>query len=421
MSVPVRYFRLVCTPEEQQYVDGMLAAEGFAALQEPVFSLARRLSEGPYALGRCVAARFGRVYIQDKSSMVPPLCLAPEPGDTVLDLCASPGSKTGLLAQLVGPQGVVLANEPNTSRLETLRANMRHLALPNVLTVSERGEDLPLAPETFSHILVDAPCSGWGTAAKNPNVRQVWHDGNVHGLVELQRNLLHRAAHLAVPGGRIVYSTCTTNPRENEEQIAWAVEHLDLVVDPLSPLPSVSCAPQGLKQGVLQVQEEASESQGFFVALLRKKTAGQHSFQETAAWSELAPKGEEVTAEVLRHLPSESAEHLRYGRVFAFGEKLIYASDKARSVLAPGLRWQGAYVGRRKKGGILLDPRARWLLPAAPGPLGVDVDTLAPLEALLRGQRLPHAEGGKRVGLYWRGLPLGWGTVKGRQVLWAER
>ena len=143
VSVPVRYFRLVCTPEEQQYVDGMLAAEGFAALQEPVFSLARRLSEGPYALGRCVAARFGRVYIQDKSSMVPPLCLAPEPGDTVLDLCASPGSKTGLLAQLVGPQGVVLANEPNTSRLETLRANMRHLALPNVLTVSYTHLTLP--------------------------------------------------------------------------------------------------------------------------------------------------------------------------------------------------------------------------------------------------------------------------------------
>ncbi|MFO7717886.1 MAG: RsmB/NOP family class I SAM-dependent RNA methyltransferase, partial [Desulfohalobium sp.] len=144
MTLPIRYFRLVATAQEAQTVDALLAAEGFLGRQEAVYGLARRLQSGPYALGRSVAAQFGRVYIQDKSSLLPPLCLNPGVGDTVVDMCASPGSKTGVLSHLVGPAGLVVANEPNPARLETLRANMRHLGLSNVITLSERGEDLRL-------------------------------------------------------------------------------------------------------------------------------------------------------------------------------------------------------------------------------------------------------------------------------------
>ncbi|HCF04809.1 MAG TPA: RNA methyltransferase, partial [Desulfomicrobiaceae bacterium] len=161
-------------------------------------------------MGRSLAARLGLIYIQDISSMVPPLVLAPHPGDVVLDLCASPGSKTGMLAEAVGLWGMVVANEPNPRRLATLRANMRQIGAVEVVTTSfARFPRLPSA-QGFPRILVDAPCSGWGTAHKHPEVLRLWRDDKTQTLESLQRALLARAAEILAPGGVLVYSTCTT-------------------------------------------------------------------------------------------------------------------------------------------------------------------------------------------------------------------
>ena len=110
-DLPRRSFRLVCAPEQTPLVEALLAAEGFAFEPEPFSPLARRLVAEPFPLGRSQAAFWGLVYIQDRSSMLPPLALAPAPGEAVLDMCASPGSKTGLLAQLVGGAGLVLGKD----------------------------------------------------------------------------------------------------------------------------------------------------------------------------------------------------------------------------------------------------------------------------------------------------------------------
>ncbi|MGM0646462.1 MAG: RsmB/NOP family class I SAM-dependent RNA methyltransferase [Thermodesulfobacteriota bacterium] len=422
MTLPIRYFRLVATAQEAQTVDALLAAEGFLGRQEAVYGLARRLQSGPYALGRSVAAQFGRVYIQDKSSLLPPLCLNPGVGDTVVDMCASPGSKTGVLSHLVGPAGLVVANEPNPARLETLRANMRHLGLPNVITLSERGEDLRLGENGASHILVDAPCSGWGTEAKNPNVRQIWHEGNVQGLIALQRRLLTRAAQLVRPNGCLVYSTCTTNPQENAEQIAWAVQELDLEVEPLSAPDGVECESRGLQDGLLQVQGQKSQSQGFFIARLRKKSPSETRKRPAGTWTALLSSSvQEATSEVVQRLPGIDGRCLETGRVWAFGEKLFYAPQQVPEILPAQVPWHGVFLGRRKKENILVDPRARWLLPSAPGGSALDVGELAELEALLRGQRLPCQREAKRIGLYWRGLALGWAAVKGKQAVWTAK
>ncbi|MDP3429445.1 MAG: RsmB/NOP family class I SAM-dependent RNA methyltransferase, partial [Desulfomicrobium sp.] len=103
MKKTARSFRLVCAHNQTDDVEALLHAEGFRFEPHPCFALARTLTAEPMSLGRSVAARFGYIYIQDKSSMLPPLALAPKPGDKVLDFCASPGSKTGILSQLVGP------------------------------------------------------------------------------------------------------------------------------------------------------------------------------------------------------------------------------------------------------------------------------------------------------------------------------
>ena len=159
---------MVCAPDETERVAALLHAEGFNFAPEGISPFAFRLLAEPRPLGSSLAAFFGLIYIQDRSSMLPPLALKPPSGATVLDMCASPGSKTGLLAQLVGSAGLVLGNEPNPVRLGTLRRNLEIANLPQTVTSKSAGEELKLAPGRWPSILLDPPCSGWGTAERHP-------------------------------------------------------------------------------------------------------------------------------------------------------------------------------------------------------------------------------------------------------------
>lgn len=286
MSAPaLRSFRLVCPPEHVPLVEDLLRAQGFAFAPEPFFPLARRLLHEPVPLGSSLAALFGYMYIQDRSSMLPPLVLAPCRGAAVLDMCASPGSKTGLLGQLTGPTGFVLGNEPARNRLATLRRNLQSLNLFWCATCSHAGERLPLPgadalPDGdfrpgWDAIQLDPPCSGWGTADKHPQVLRLWQADKVQPLIALQRRLLAEAARLLRPGGLVVYSTCTTNAAENEAQVIWARDTLGLLPLPVTPPPGFSFAPSASPDldGILRV-ESGGDGQGFFVALLQKPVSG---------------------------------------------------------------------------------------------------------------------------------------------------
>jgi 16S rRNA (cytosine1407-C5)-methyltransferase len=191
---PTRTFRITGQEHEVPGIETLLRTEGFDFEPALLHPRVRVLQEEPFALGRSLAARLGLIYIQDISSMVPPLVLAPHPGDVVLDLCASPGSKTGMLAEAVGLRGMVMANEPSPRRLATLRANMRQIGAVEVVTTSFAR--FPKLPSTlgFPRILVDAPCSGWGTAHKHPEVLRLWREEKTQTLESLQRALLARAA-----------------------------------------------------------------------------------------------------------------------------------------------------------------------------------------------------------------------------------
>ena len=201
-EAPLRSFRITVPEPAQSGVAALLEEEGFRFEPEPFSACCRRLTAEPRPLGSSLAAFFGLIYIQDRSSM--------------LHMCASPGSKTGFLAQLVGPGGFVLANEVSHSRLFTLRQNLRVCNFLQAGTCSYEGQNIPLAPGSLRYIQLDPPCSGWGTAVKNPKVMALWHDDKVKPLIGLQRLLLRRAAELLAPGGVVVYSTCTTNSGENE-------------------------------------------------------------------------------------------------------------------------------------------------------------------------------------------------------------
>lgn len=416
----LRTFRLACGPDEAPLAHALLEAEGYRFEPEPFSPLARRVTHEPQPLGASLANTFGLIYIQDKSSMLPPLMLDPAPGGAVLDMCASPGGKTSLLSLLCGPGGFVMGNEPNRSRLETLRRNLHRMNAVSSSTCSGPGEQLPLTPGSWPAILLDPPCSGWGTVDKNPSVTTIWRDEKTEPLVRLQRDLLAHAASLLAPGGSLMYSTCTTNPRENEEQARFAMDALGLELQPID-------APEGFvgeatsvpgTDGVLRVDGVASGGQGFFLARFTKPgDPDDADFPESAdlPGASLTRKERQAVAEsgaVLDGLPP--------GEVLRFKDNLFFIHETARELLPAALRWQGYLLGRFTGPRFRPHPRVRVLLPMEDAPF-LDVDDAADIQRLFTGQALPApAKAGYAV-LRFRGRPLCRLTVKGARALWSER
>nr|AIE95009.1 tRNA and rRNA cytosine-C5-methylase family protein (NSUN2) [uncultured marine group II/III euryarchaeote AD1000_55_C01] len=180
----------------------------------------------------------GRLTRQEASSMLPVLALGARPGHVVLDMCASPGSKTTQIAEHLGDSGLVLANEIVNSRVNMLVTNVqRHSSRP-VAVIHHDGRHLPRVPESgFDRILVDAPCTGSGTTRKNPDVWGRWLPSGGRSLHNLQVALLSKASTLLKPGGRIVYSTCSLDPVEDEAVVAEVLRSSNsMSLLPTSPL-----------------------------------------------------------------------------------------------------------------------------------------------------------------------------------------
>jgi len=396
-------------------VENLLREQGFAFEAEAFSPLARRLLEEPLPLGASLASVFGYIYIQDRSSMLPPLALNPPSGAAVLDMCASPGSKTSLLAQLVGEKGFVLANEPNPRRLATLRRNLLRLNLLQTGTCSFPGERMPMPPASWEYILLDPPCSGWGTEEKHPKIRALWKNGKVRPLIRLQRRLLKEAARLLAPGGRLVYSTCTTNPEENEEQIRFAVEKLGLALLSLRPVTGFSFDdPAPGAEGSLLVRGHASGAQGFFLALLTKAVCAEMPQNPSASTPTYSPSLHRVSSDALE---DGICAQLPPGETVLFGTSICFLPKPGLERLPAGLRWQGCILGKIRAGQARMSPRLHRLLPPIPATDSLNLNELAPLADLLAGRGVDTSLHSKRTFLYWRGLPLARLSVKGSRAL----
>ncbi|WP_462323724.1 RsmB/NOP family class I SAM-dependent RNA methyltransferase [Desulfoplanes sp.] len=418
---PARTFRLNCRPHEAESVESLLQAEGFLLENDPCYPLARRLTQGPTALGNALAHQFGYIYIQDRSSMLPPLLLAPPQGGVVLDMCASPGSKTTLLARLVGPEGLIVANEVNPSRLATLRANVRAQNLPNVVTTCYQGQELPLEENSWPYILVDAPCSGWGTVDKNPQVMKVWTEDKLAPLVRLQKDILAKATRLLEPGGTLIYSTCTTDPLENEEQVRWAVDGLGLELEHLDPLSGFTVQRDGPPElaHCLLVDGDKSGAQGFFVARLRKPVNQGEEQWLTHNGSTMDTNLVPVDLLTREHPLNEKT--LKEGTCHLFRDRVFFLHRKALQYLTDRARWQGLPLGTLRKNRFRIDPTLHGLMPEHEVLGGLNVSDIDILHKMVSGQSLPAPSAGKHGGLYWRGLPLGWLKYKGKRCLWSDR
>lgn len=175
----------------------------------------------------------GLYYIQEPSAMAVVEALNPQPGERVLDLCAAPGGKSTQIAACLRGEGLLVSNEIHPARAKILSQNMERMGAANGIVTNHDAQTLAeWLPEFFDKIVVDAPCSGEGMFRKDPEARTEWTPDSPRQCSLRQREILRYAAQMLKPGGRMVYSTCTFSPEENEETIeAFLQEHPDISIE----------------------------------------------------------------------------------------------------------------------------------------------------------------------------------------------
>jgi len=213
-------FRINTLKTTKEKVLEKLNQQGFRLRQVSWYSNAFILLEGRRKeLEKTESYLQGEIYIQNLSSMIPPLVLDPKAGECVLDLTAAPGSKTTQIAALMNGEGEIIAVENDRVRFEKLKVNVEIQEAGNVSLILVDGQTVGKKYlEYFDRVLLDAPCSAEGRfLTREPSSYRYWDLSKIQKAAKIQKKLLSSALEALKPGGVLVYSTCTFAPEENEE------------------------------------------------------------------------------------------------------------------------------------------------------------------------------------------------------------
>ncbi len=280
----------------------------------------------------------GVYYLQEASAMAPVSLLDPKPGERICDLCAAPGGKSTQIAGHLLGEGFLLCNEINPKRAKILSRNIERMGVANALVTNEHPATLARRfPGFFDRVLIDAPCSGEGMFRKEEAAVTDWSEETVNMCANRQGEILNSGAQLVRPGGRLVYSTCTFAPAENEETVAaFLGRHPDFYPEEVSA-PWFSPG----ENGSFRLWPHKLKGEGHFAAVLRRRGEGER--EAVSGRSENLPK------EWL-DFQKELGIELSQGKALLFGQSLYWAPpempDIARlKVLRPGLE-----LGMAKKG-----------------------------------------------------------------------
>ena len=280
----------------------------------------------------------GVYYLQEASAMSAVALLDPQPGERICDLCAAPGGKSTQIAGRMGGEGFLLCNEWSPKRAKILSQNIERMGVANALVTNETTERLAARlPEYFDRVLIDAPCSGEGMFRKEEAAVTDWSQETVEMCARRQAEILHNGARLVRPGGRLVYSTCTFAPEENEQTIAAFLDsHPDFEPEPVD---APWFTPVG--EGQFRLWPHKLRGEGHFAAVMRRKG------DEPASGSGGA--GDKLPKEWLS-FAKELDISLPDGKAILFGQNLFWAPEdtpdlKGLKVLRPGLA-----LGEMKKG-----------------------------------------------------------------------
>lgn len=266
-----------------------LSPERLAALLGDALSPAPFAAHGFYLEGEWRAGadplhHAGAYYMQEPSAMAAVTALAPRRGERVLDLCAAPGGKSTQIAAALAGEGMLWCNEYVRARATVLMQNLERCGVKNAVVTSldtaALAEELP---EAFDAVLCDAPCSGEGMFRREPEALSGWSMDNIRLCARRQQEILDNAAAMVRPGGRLLYSTCTFAPEENEGMAAWFLRtHPEFEAGDLSALPFGQPAIEGTALAAFDVETDfpatagrrilpGQGGEGHFLALFHKR------------------------------------------------------------------------------------------------------------------------------------------------------
>nr|WP_206204344.1 RsmB/NOP family class I SAM-dependent RNA methyltransferase [Thermococcus sp. LS1] len=206
---------------------------------------------------------------QEEAAAIASLVLAPEPGETVVDLAAAPGGKTAHMAELMNNRGKIYAFDIDSARIKRMKEVLRRTGVEIAETIKADGRKAPgiLGERIADRVLLDAPCTSDGTIAKNPELRWRLREKNISKVVQLQKELIESAWKLLKPGGRLLYSTCSMLPEENEGVVEWFLKrHKNAELIPLN-----GPYDEGFLPGTMRAWPHRHKTIGFFYALIEKK------------------------------------------------------------------------------------------------------------------------------------------------------
>ena len=279
----------------------------------------------------------GVYYLQEASAMAPVALLDPQPGERVCDLCAAPGGKTTQIAGRMGGDGFLLCNEINPKRAKILSRNIERMAVANALVTNEHPANLAKKyPGFFDRVLVDAPCSGEGMFRKEEAAVTDWSQETVEMCARRQAEIWDSAARLVRPGGRLVYSTCTFAPEEDEEAVAnFLAEHPEFEAETLEAPWFVP-----VENGGHRMWPHKLLGEGHFAAVLRKNGGEAEDIPLV--------KGEKLPKE-WTGFAKEMGITLPKGKAVSFGQNLFWVPEEMPDISRLKVMRPGLELGTVKK------------------------------------------------------------------------
>ena len=376
-------------------------------------------------------ARIGALYAQDPAALAAVAVLDPRPGERVLDLCAAPGGKSTAIADRLGAVGLLVANDVDAGRARELAWALERWGVANSATLSLTPERLAsLATGQFDGVLVDAPCSGEAMFARHERAAADWSPAHVRGCAARQQPLLEAARRLARPGGRIVYSTCTFNPTENEGVIAayLAAHPDDSLDDALAYAPDASAGRPDLLPDALSNPNLARCARlwphrvagaGHFIARIRVagetdtgKVTSRRGKARTPGRRE--PTGEADIAGVRALIERFALAAWTAREIVVRGDRAFLAADGLPANLLSAAFAPGISLAERR--GRTWRPAHGLAMALRPAAVASARHLDAPdAAAFLAGQPVadPASDAAAGVALVaWRDYPLGWGRAR---------
>lgn len=325
----------------------------------------------------------GVYYIQEPSAMAAVTLLDPQPGENILDLCAAPGGKTSHIASRLMGNGFLLSNEVHPARARILSQNVERMGAENVVVANEdTGRLKQYFPEFFDRIAVDAPCSGEGMFRKDQAAVAQWSPSNVELCAARQQEILSHAAAMLKDGGRLVYSTCTFAPEENEKAVEaflsafpqFELEEPRRFPGFLEGRPDWSVSGRADLKKTVRIWPHRTEGEGHFIAVLKKR---ERTFEASRSWGgglngrefkrpaylTDSPKTRTLLTEYqefCRETLQASGDWRDRKELILFGDQLYLLPDRMPDfdglrVIRPGL-----HLGTRKKNRF--EPSHAWAL-----------------------------------------------------------